>query len=215
MNWKTFFRNQWVISIGGSAIVGLVGFLFASLRRYDLNPTNLIAASIGLIILGLIIFYISSRHNYTQLQPAFHQNAQIDADVDENDFLAEKARTRILFVDDDTEFPIIKILKGAGWENTRVVKDVQNLDDQKVRVADIPFVDVRGVGTRLFPNDEGLGLVLSLKKKYPQKRVVIYSANPEGDMTHEALRVADSFLPKNADPYEFINLIETFAKRAL
>jgi hypothetical protein len=40
--------------------------------------------------------------------------------------------------------------------------------------------------------------------------VIIYSAETEGDRFHEALRKADSFLAKNADPYQFQRLVEEF-----
>ena len=59
-------------------------------------------------------------------------------------------------------------------------------------------------------NDEGLGLALAIKDKYPEKKVIIYSAETNGDRFHEALRKADSFLPKNADPYEFQRIVEEF-----
>lgn len=59
-------------------------------------------------------------------------------------------------------------------------------------------------------SDEGLGLALAIKKKYPSKKVIIYSAETNGDRFHEALRKADSFLAKNADPYEFQRIVEEF-----
>ena len=59
-------------------------------------------------------------------------------------------------------------------------------------------------------HDEGLGLALAIKQKYPKKKVVIYSAETQGDRFHKALREADSFLAKNADPYEFQRLVEEF-----
>jgi DNA-binding NarL/FixJ family response regulator len=56
-----------------------------------------------------------------------------------------------------------------------------------------------------------LGLALNLKKKYPAKRIVIYSAETQGDRFHEALRKADGFLPKNAEPYEFQQMVGQFS----
>ncbi|WP_339841810.1 hypothetical protein, partial [uncultured Alcanivorax sp.] len=55
-----------------------------------------------------------------------------------------------------------------------------------------------------------LGLALAIKEKYKEKKVIIYSAETEGDRFHEALRKADSFLAKNADPYQFQRLVEEF-----
>lgn len=121
-----------------------------------------------------------------------------------------KSNISILFIDDKhTDFRIVSILKKTGWINTKSVKDVINLDDPKVVEADIIFVDINGVGTTLF-KDEGLGLASALKKKYLDKKIVIYSSNPEGDRSHKALREVDEFLFKDAEPFQFTNLIERF-----
>ena len=119
-----------------------------------------------------------------------------------------KATTRILFVDDNhTEYRNVSILKKAGWTKTKSVKDITDLDSSVVTEADIIFVDINGVGLELF-EDQGLGLASALKKKYPKKKIVIYSAETTGDRFHKALREVDHCLPKNADAYQFMNLIE-------
>lgn len=119
-----------------------------------------------------------------------------------------KATTRILFVDDNhTEYKNVSILKKAGWTRTKSVKDITDLDSSFVIEADIIFVDINGVGLELF-EDQGLGLASALKKKYPNKKIVIYSAETTGDRFHKALREVDHCLPKNADAYQFMNLIE-------
>lgn len=121
-----------------------------------------------------------------------------------------KNSTKILFVDDDQKFKVAKILVKSGWVHTKLIKDIGTLDQQDVCEASILFVDVQGVGVALGFQDEGLGLALALKDKYPQKHVIIYSAETQGDRFHKALRKADSFLPKNADPYEFQKIVEEF-----
>lgn len=121
-----------------------------------------------------------------------------------------KDSTRILFIDDDDKFKVVKILKNSGWTNTEIIKDVTSLDDRQVVEADIYFVDVQGVGVKLGFKDEGLGLAAALKDRYPNKKVVIYSAEPRGERFHKALRKADAALEKNADPYEFQQLVDGF-----
>lgn len=126
---------------------------------------------------------------------------------------ALKATTQILFIDDNhSEYRIISILKNSGWSRTKSIKDVTDLDAQIIIDSDIIFVDVNGVGVKLFFHDQGLGLASALKEKYPLKKVVIYSAESTGDRFHKALKVVDHSLPKNAEPYEFINLVESFLK---
>lgn len=116
--------------------------------------------------------------------------------------------TKILFVDDKhTDFQIVSILKKQGWKNTKSIKDIINLDDQKVKESDIIFVDINGVGSTLF-KDEGLGLASALKKKYSDKKIILYSADNKGDRFHKALREVDGCLSKDAEPFQFSNLIE-------
>lgn len=132
------------------------------------------------------------------------QNTVSSSKSDEN----MKATTKILFVDDNhTEYRNVSILKKAGWTKTKSVKDITDLDSTVVTEADIIFVDINGVGLELF-EDQGLGLASALKKKYPKKKIVIYSAETTGDRFHTALREVDHCLPKNADAYQFMNLIE-------
>jgi len=119
-----------------------------------------------------------------------------------------KSSIKIVFIDDDIKFKVVKILINTGWINTKIIKDAKTIDEPVIKDADILFVDVQGVGILMGFKDEGLGLALALKTNYPKKKIVIYSAEIHGDRFHEALRKADSFLPKNADPYEFQKLVE-------
>jgi len=121
-----------------------------------------------------------------------------------------KNETRILFIDDDSRFKVAKILANSGWVHTKLIKDAKSLDDRDIIDASILFIDVQGVGIALGFSDEGLGLAEALKDKYPHKKVIIYSAENQGDRFHKALRKADSFLSKNADPYEFQKIVEEF-----
>jgi DNA-binding NarL/FixJ family response regulator len=120
----------------------------------------------------------------------------------------DKANTHILFIDDDTSFKVVKILKTAGWSNTRIKSDIKALDEADVVAAKILFVDIQGVGKALGFSDEGLGLVVALKRRYPEKKVVIYSTEQNGDRFHAAFQVADRAIPKTSDPYTFMSLIE-------
>jgi DNA-binding NtrC family response regulator len=123
-----------------------------------------------------------------------------------------KAKTFVLFVDDDTRFKVVDILIKSGWTHTRRVSDVPSLDDEKVLTSQILFIDIQGVGRRLQFKDEGLGLAKAIKEKHPSKKVVIYSAEPQGERFHQALRKADDTLSKNADPYEFEQTVERLAR---
>lgn len=128
------------------------------------------------------------------------------------DSATRKKLTNILFVDDKTNFKVVSILKNSGWQNTKIRKDLKSLDESDVIEAHICFVDINGVGKLLGFKDEGLGLAAAIKGKYPDKKVVIYSAQEDGDRFHDALRKVDATIRKDANPYEFQNLVETFSE---
>ena len=124
-----------------------------------------------------------------------------------------KAQTNILFIDDDKKFKIVSILKKAGWKNTSFFPnpDVTDINAEKIRNAHIIFVDIKGVGTTMYDN-EGLDLVVDLKKKYPEKKVVMYSSVQEHSVFHEAIKLADDRISKNSQPAIFVSAIEKLSE---
>lgn len=132
-----------------------------------------------------------------------------DKDIDEI-----KMKTIILFIDDDKTFKIVKIIKNAGWNLTSMLAnpDVKNINDERIKRADIIFVDIKGVAKTLYA-DEGLGLAQDLKKEYPNKKVVLYSGVPEHQISHPAIRLVDEIIDKNAQPAEFISVICSLAEQ--
>ena len=120
---------------------------------------------------------------------------------------------KILFID-DLKFDVPDILINSGWKNTKIVVDIESLYCSEVKEANIIFVDISGVGRKMKFSDEGLGLISALKEKYPEKKIVVYSSQSRGDRFHKGLSDADARLAKNADPYQFENIVEQFAKEA-
>lgn len=140
----------------------------------------------------------------------FSDNVSVENKMSQED--KRKSSVQILFVDDNyTDYKMVSILKKAGWINTKGVKDVTDLDNNIVAESDIIFVDINGVGKTMF-GDQGLGLATALKNKYPLKKIIIYSAETQGDRFHKALRQVDDCLSKNAEPYQFIDLIENLSR---
>jgi len=129
----------------------------------------------------------------------------------EDSIESKKSRTKILFIDDEVKFKVVKILQAAGWIHTQLIKDVKSLDQIEVKESKIIFVDIQGVGKELDFKEEGLGLASALKEKYPHKKIIIYSAEQKGDRFHKALRQVDDSISKDADPYQFQSLVEDHA----
>lgn len=119
---------------------------------------------------------------------------------------------KILFIDDKV-FPLIDILKNEGWKNTSRIRDVDALEQTDIKEAHILIVDIQGVGKKLQFKDEGLGLIIALKEKYPGKKVIVYSAEDQGKIQafHPGIDKADKRLSKNSDPYQFTKAVESFS----
>lgn len=127
------------------------------------------------------------------------------------DVIDLKATCRILFIDDD-KVSCIGPLRKSGWKNIKKIGDTANLDMQDIRLANIVFVDILGVGKILEFENEGIGLAAAIKRKYPEKGVVIYSATPEHKIFDPDLDILDGRLDKNAEPIQFSNKIEQYGK---
>jgi DNA-binding NarL/FixJ family response regulator len=126
-----------------------------------------------------------------------------------------KSICKVLFIDDRV-FPVVEILKNAGWSKTSRIKDVDSLEQMEVKEAHILIVDIQGVGKKLKFTDEGLGLIIALKDRYPNKKVIVYSAEDQGKIQafHPGIDAADKRLSKHADPYQFQVAVEGYAKEA-
>lgn len=123
-----------------------------------------------------------------------------------------KNTCQILFIDDEPLKLLISTLKKSGWKNIKKIDDIANLDSTEIRNADIIFVDIKGVGKDLRFTNEGVGLAAEIKKKYPKKGVVIYSATPEHNLFDPDIDKVDGRLFKNAEPIQFSNMIEQYGK---
>ncbi|MFH7351630.1 hypothetical protein L1A70_07365, partial [Acinetobacter bereziniae] len=130
-------------------------------------------------------------------------------DYQEPNIYELRQKIKILFIDDDTKFQTAKMLRNSGWQNINIIKDCKNLNSAEILETDIFFVDIHGVGLELGFSDHGLGLASALKQKYPEKKVVIYSAEKQWDPFHKAWDLVDDRLPKDADTYQFENTIES------
>lgn len=190
--------------------------------EFIMNNYEWIFSGIGVAVIGWIIIAVTkSKKKETKNNSQTNHSVITINNGNTNDKESIKSKKskdiqrkedyKILFIDDNhTEFKMVSILKKAGWPSTKAIKDLTDLDDIKAREASIIFVDINGVGTQMF-EDQGLGLAAALKDKYPQTTIILYSAEPTGDRFDKKLKKVDDSLPKNAEPYEFISLIEQYS----
>lgn len=114
-----------------------------------------------------------------------------------------KNQARILFID-DSDIPLAQSLKDDNWKVEKM-RDAR-VDDQKLKEANIIFVDWRGVGKKISSEDEGIALVEIIKRRYKyEKYVVLYSAQeykkPEGT-------IADDWISKGSDYGVYLKKID-------
>jgi hypothetical protein len=213
------------------SLVGLIGSIFW-IYQSGWQAEPLIIGSVSLLeIIGFLFVKLMSKENKTDSKN-FQNNQQLSKNTSqegemnfkknqpENQLNREamldsmKLKKKILFIDDDKNFNVVKILKDSGWKYTRTVIDIKTLDMSIVKESDMLFVDINGVGN-LLGLENGLDLALMLKQKYPEKKVVIYSANKNSNAFHKAWDVCDYKLEKNALPYQFQNLVEEYSLQNL
>lgn len=185
-------NKEWIFSGIGISIIGIIALavkkLFNNKDKED----------------GQVKVVINNENNVST-KPILNEKEQ-----EKNKTLDDyKDKTRILFID-DAKFNVVTILKNDGWVHTHRIKDCKSLTMSEIKEADILFIDIQGVGKALEFKDEGLGLAEAIKERYSSKIVVIYSAENNGDRFHKALRKVDDFLSKDAEPYEFMQLIEMY-----
>lgn len=188
--------------IGGAVLLAFIGWLYKLLfvsRKGEVNKTN----------------------NKSSVENSGNNNNTITVNINTPEqktdvarpipvpqkLIDPKASIQILFVDDQ-KFDNVSVLKKAGWINTKSIRDIHRLDAPDILNADVLFIDINDVATDLFPKDQGLGAAVKIKELHPEKYVVVYSANPQ--FLNDALKKVDEFLPKDADPYQYTNILEKY-----
>ncbi|HBH71424.1 MAG: Response regulator [Parcubacteria group bacterium GW2011_GWC1_42_11] len=123
-----------------------------------------------------------------------------------------KKITKILFIDDEDFGVTLSTIRNAGW-NVNQINDVINFDAEDIKSADIIFMDYVGVGNVLTPKESGIGLLKSIKKRYPEKFIIFcsgYAGHIPGSEVHS---IADAWIDKHADAFVFVDQIEVAAKK--
>lgn len=225
-----FIHNRLTFLI---ALIGLIGGLIWGYNsQWDYEPS--ILALVSSLEVSAYFLIPKKQSEESQISSNLSNNSvtqNVNINIDNKESLAEiknmrntnienreqrieskKNKVGILFIDDDKNFNVVKILKDSGWKNTKSISDVKSLDSIQIKNSEIIFVDINGVGKILNLENEGLDLALMLKQKYSnEKKIIIYSANKTNNPFHNAWDIADAKLEKNALPYQFINLVENYS----
>lgn len=116
-----------------------------------------------------------------------------------------KVLTRVLFVDDTDQSDLINYLKSEGWDAEHIF-DIEQISARNVMNANVFFIDIIGVGSKLRLKD-GFDLIRLLKETYPGKKVVMYSTNQMQDITRPGFDLADKRIIKKGSYDIFLSTI--------
>ena len=127
-----------------------------------------------------------------------------------------KMSVNILFIDNEVFYLTTDLKEKEGWKHITCVPDISSLSQSELLNAHIICVDIQGVGKELGFPDEGLGLIVAIHSKYPEKKIIMYSAEAQGqiDAFHPAEGIVDARLRKSANRYQFETQIERLAQDA-
>ena len=112
-----------------------------------------------------------------------------------------RKRIEILVVDDDVQGRLDESLRNCGYESVTMMRDVERIQD--VERFQMILIDILGIGTRLNANGaplefQGLSLAEDIKRMYPTKKVIVFSATLQEFKANYILKtVVDGSFEKN------------------
>lgn len=127
-----------------------------------------------------------------------------------------KDSVEILFIDNEAFYLTEDLKEKEGWKRIKYVTDIRSMSQPELHDAHILCVDIQGVGKELGFPDEGLGLIAAIHHQYPEKKIIMYSAEAQGpvDAFHPAEEFVDARLKKSANRYQLEMKLEELAQDA-
>lgn len=125
------------------------------------------------------------------------------------EFSVLKRNTKVLIIDDD-DIVVLSSLYKQGY-NIEHKKDIDSLNE--IAAYDIVFCDVKGVGKSLSDKYEGAHLVKQIKKEFPDKMVISYSAIGYDSEYEEYLSYADAKVPKGSSIEDWTSIIDEWIEK--
>jgi len=128
------------------------------------------------------------------------------------DISAKRRAVSILAVDNEAFHPL-KTLLDAGYN----VRFSLNLADVgTLRPYDVILCDLHGVATKLNPRDQGAFLIKEIKKTFPEKLVVPYTALPQNTQLARAAKIhSDDTIAKNAAIERWIDTLDALIDKSI
>ena len=107
-----------------------------------------------------------------------------------------KRIARVLMIDDNEPIEIKSLLEKEKWK-VSWIPDLDTLSNKQLRQSHIVCLDIMGVG-KLLGLESGMGLVKSIKSKYPEKKIILYSSVSHQDIFDDSVDQVDKRLRKES-----------------
>jgi len=134
-----------------------------------------------------------------------HDLEKIKSKLDTID-LNNKKLIKILIIDDsgfDSE-----PLKSLGYKDVDVFTEFNNM--ALIEPYDVIFCDINDVAKKMFPIGQGAELASVIKKDYPEKYVVIFSAQSHKNSFFKYYELVDNVIDKTSDYSVFCDEINKY-----
>lgn len=119
-----------------------------------------------------------------------------------------KEGCKIVVIDDEEFLPYEGLI--ARNYNVKKRDDIHDIRD--IAEYNIIITDIRGVGRRLGGDLEGGAIVKEIKKNYPDKYVIIYSASQFDSRMNSIFHLADDILKKDESIEDWVDAIDKIIK---
>ena len=119
---------------------------------------------------------------------------------DNKELLSKAKKTiPIVVIDNDPQCRMDQSLIGSGYTNTTRKYNIERIPD--VEPSQIILMDIKGIGAKCLDGsvsakDEGLAVAAEIKRQYPSKSVLVFSALLDDYQDHYILRGLDGYFPK-------------------
>lgn len=120
------------------------------------------------------------------------------------DFTQLQRKSRIMIIDDE-DVPYLEQLQKRNY-NLYLKDDLHNITD--VAEYDIVITDIKGVGRSFNENLEGGAIIKELKKHYPEKYIIVYSASQFDVNFNSTFQLADKVIKKDCDIEAWVEAID-------
>lgn len=116
-----------------------------------------------------------------------------------------RSKVEIVAIDDNEFYPEVN-LRNVGF-NIKSIRDIQLISD--VEPFSIILCDLNGVGVSLSSDTQGAYVIEEIKKRYPEKIVIAYTASSSTTrLAKRAKAIADGYLKKDDSIEEWRDLLD-------